>query len=404
MGHCVLCHADIDRTWQFCPFCGADNRPSDRRMSVPAHAHDFSKGRYCPICGETDVSSASKQSTGGLARKPKLTQVLIGCFLLFFSFLPLWLGLSAIITKHAYHLGSFNEKFGAEAVLAGLPFVLVGSVQALIGLGLVFLSPAGWLKFLDVINPSGNPYLKSQRGQTGPTLSQANPTPVVPTPNSGILVHCVQCHQQIDSICQFCPHCGADNRAPEKRPPVPAHTHNFSQGNHCLVCGASNIEEQRLPPAHGMAYRDYPVMSSLIVGGIALIIFGAIYVSNSSNQRNFGVGLLVTGPILILLGALFRQLVMVDLDRREVRRVIGFWPLPFVWATPFSDCESVVVAVQTSSGRDSTTFFLVCVELESGRRIKLTDYAFSKLAVAEGTRVANAIGLPLKNEAVGSYF
>ena len=122
-----------------------------------------------------------------------------------------------------------------------------------------------------------------------------------------------------------------------------------------------------------MAYRDYGVMAMLMVGGMAFIIFGAIILSDSTNNRNLGVGLIIAGPIMIVLGAFFRQLVMVDLDRREVRRVIGFWPVPFVWATPFSDCESVVVAVQTSSGRDSTPFFLVCVELESGRRIKLTD-------------------------------
>jgi hypothetical protein len=40
--------------WQFCPYCGVDNRPPESRSAVPAHQHDFTKGYHCIYCGSSN--------------------------------------------------------------------------------------------------------------------------------------------------------------------------------------------------------------------------------------------------------------------------------------------------------------------------------------------------------------
>jgi hypothetical protein len=58
MVHCVGCHGMIDPNYSFCPMCGVDNRPPDRRPQVPKHDHVFTNpttGR-CILCGAKHVA------------------------------------------------------------------------------------------------------------------------------------------------------------------------------------------------------------------------------------------------------------------------------------------------------------------------------------------------------------
>lgn len=49
---CVGCHKDIDPAFNFCPFCGADNRNPTVRPAVGPHNHEFRHGPFCTVCGE----------------------------------------------------------------------------------------------------------------------------------------------------------------------------------------------------------------------------------------------------------------------------------------------------------------------------------------------------------------
>jgi hypothetical protein len=48
------CDYEIDPNWDFCPYCGVDNRPPSRRSEpIPRHSHRFlHRSGCCLICGE----------------------------------------------------------------------------------------------------------------------------------------------------------------------------------------------------------------------------------------------------------------------------------------------------------------------------------------------------------------
>lgn len=56
MPNCVseYCRRQVDERWAFCPYCGTDNRPPDRRDPVGEHRHQFlaKNAGCCLVCGE----------------------------------------------------------------------------------------------------------------------------------------------------------------------------------------------------------------------------------------------------------------------------------------------------------------------------------------------------------------
>ena len=66
MTRCIHCQKPIDSSWQFCAFCGADNRPPEHRPPIAEHTHDFSKGYHCITCGASYGVEAKKAPKHGL--------------------------------------------------------------------------------------------------------------------------------------------------------------------------------------------------------------------------------------------------------------------------------------------------------------------------------------------------
>jgi hypothetical protein len=51
---CVSCHRPIDDAYAFCPLCGEDNRPPERREPITYCSHQFAPGMpCCVLCGAT---------------------------------------------------------------------------------------------------------------------------------------------------------------------------------------------------------------------------------------------------------------------------------------------------------------------------------------------------------------
>jgi hypothetical protein len=47
------CRKPIESTWDFCPYCGSDNRAPSDQPGVDPHKHQFLQGLgYCLLCGE----------------------------------------------------------------------------------------------------------------------------------------------------------------------------------------------------------------------------------------------------------------------------------------------------------------------------------------------------------------
>ena len=53
--NCVssTCRKPIESTWDFCPYCGEDNRSPHEQQQVPRHFHRYLHGSgHCFLCGE----------------------------------------------------------------------------------------------------------------------------------------------------------------------------------------------------------------------------------------------------------------------------------------------------------------------------------------------------------------
>ncbi len=47
------CDREVDPSWDFCPYCGCDNRPPSRKGPVRFHAHKYlHRSGCCTRCGE----------------------------------------------------------------------------------------------------------------------------------------------------------------------------------------------------------------------------------------------------------------------------------------------------------------------------------------------------------------
>jgi len=90
MVRCVDCHKDVKPEWAFCPFCGGDNRPPESRPPVSEHAHDFSQGYHCILCGESYAKEAQNAPAHGMVYRSWSLNWTMGVFavLLFLVTLP----------------------------------------------------------------------------------------------------------------------------------------------------------------------------------------------------------------------------------------------------------------------------------------------------------------------------
>jgi hypothetical protein len=54
MVHCIsdTCREELDQKWNFCPFCGVDNRPPEYRPKIKNCRHEYVKADgFCVDCG-----------------------------------------------------------------------------------------------------------------------------------------------------------------------------------------------------------------------------------------------------------------------------------------------------------------------------------------------------------------
>jgi len=50
------CNRELEEDWQFCPYCGSDNRPPEQRSQLVGCLHNFYiGGSYCTRCGYLNV-------------------------------------------------------------------------------------------------------------------------------------------------------------------------------------------------------------------------------------------------------------------------------------------------------------------------------------------------------------
>ena len=90
MVHCVsdTCREELDQKWNFCPFCGTDNRPPEYRPKIRNCRHEFIKADgYCVDCGRKygvpyEVSARTWQVRLGLGAMVLGALVLLAAFLI----------------------------------------------------------------------------------------------------------------------------------------------------------------------------------------------------------------------------------------------------------------------------------------------------------------------------------
>lgn len=215
--------------------------------------------------------------------------------------------------------------------------------------------------------------------------------------------YCVHCHKQVDASWQFCPFCGADNRPPESQPHVPVHTHDFSKGYHCILCGEARTADARQTPTHGMVYRSYRIMLILLGVGAWLVLAGLV--GGGRQPLSPGVRLVfqVLGGICLVGGALFQQKALIDLDRKEVRSVIGVWPLPVVRVHPFRECTTVMSDVRVSYRKYGgvTYYYQIKIAVSSGNPVLVKEFRDPDDAFNIGLLVADTIGVQFQNLSTG---
>jgi len=110
---CVACHRDVNETWAFCSYCGADTRAPEVQTTVGAcENHLIVDGEFCVACG----ASLLELEEGAPDRRAEW----FGWALLIGG--ALWLGASAL---------------AGERVPTRLPFIMMAG-----GTVLVLSSPA----------------------------------------------------------------------------------------------------------------------------------------------------------------------------------------------------------------------------------------------------------------------
>lgn len=89
MVHCVsdTCREELDQKWNFCPFCGMDNRPPEYRPRIRNCRHEFVKvDGYCIDCGRRSGENYEAASRS-LQVKLGLTGIVLGVLTLVATFL-----------------------------------------------------------------------------------------------------------------------------------------------------------------------------------------------------------------------------------------------------------------------------------------------------------------------------
>ena len=218
-----------------------------------------------------------------------------------------------------------------------------------------------------------------------------------------LAARCVSCHQQIDAQWPFCAYCGADNRPPEQRSPVPAHAHDFSKGYHCIYCGISYAEEGKKEPVRGLIYKNYSLRAGFWTAAFFCGIF--FFVTNfpyprAPEGKPYFIGAFI---LFVLLGLCAVRKVMVDIDRHEVRELMGVWPLVKLKVYPFAAVQGVIAGIRISYGRyGSTTYFPIRI-MAGATLIDVKEFRDSSYAAGVGHQIAATIGVPFQNE-MGAYY
>jgi hypothetical protein len=90
MVHCVsdTCREQLDQKWNFCPFCGTDNRPPEYRPKIKNCRHEYvSATGYCVDCGhkygaDYGASLAVWQVRGGILLMALGALLIVAAFLI----------------------------------------------------------------------------------------------------------------------------------------------------------------------------------------------------------------------------------------------------------------------------------------------------------------------------------
>jgi hypothetical protein len=130
---CVRCHKDVEPEWAFCPKCGGDNRPPERRTKVECKHHDYARGQHCVICGHkrpaVDETGAVVNPTWHLLKVGIrcLVAMLVGLYCLYNAFSGLVLGFTLGLNSEPHHLGASNLLVHADAARNyGLAWLVLG--------------------------------------------------------------------------------------------------------------------------------------------------------------------------------------------------------------------------------------------------------------------------------------
>jgi hypothetical protein len=81
MVHCVSpsCREELDQKWNFCPFCGTDNRPPEYRPKIRNCRHEFIKAEgYCVDCGRKYGIAGAGMPVGPLRFRLGLASIAVG--------------------------------------------------------------------------------------------------------------------------------------------------------------------------------------------------------------------------------------------------------------------------------------------------------------------------------------
>ncbi|HEY3779615.1 MAG TPA: hypothetical protein VGL56_00930 [Fimbriimonadaceae bacterium] len=209
-------------------------------------------------------------------------------------------------------------------------------------------------------------------------------------------VVCVSCRKPIREDLAFCPNCGADNRAPEKRPPITPHLHDFSLGSFCTKCGESYDSEGKKPPLHGYVFRNFSALGAACTVAHLVFLFGIPgYRIPQFYNISIGVGFAV---IAVVVGLLIQSRVLIDLDKKEVRVVAGMWPMVHVARHAISEVRGVQVSIRTSYGRYSNVYYHYRLELlMQGNDQLLNEYSSADQAFVKAKELGAVLNVPMED-------
>src|SRR2546421_7357386 len=216
--------------------------------------------------------------------------------------------------------------------------------------------------------------------------------------------YCVNCHHALNPAWAFCPYCGEDNRPPEKRSGIPPHAHDFSKGYHCIYCGESYANVGKKEPVHGLIYKNYSLRYYFWVAAFFCLVF--MFPRRGLFEPSAGAPYFIgSASLFFLLGILVLRKVMVDIDKREVRELMGIWPFLKLKVYPFNEIRAVIAGVRISYGRYSSyrSYFPIRI-MANTTLIDVKEFRDSSYASGVGQQIAATIGVPFQNEMGNAYW